>query len=174
MCSALAAADAQLVGRVSCRKHSRSRRTLAGAVAHERCAAPTERIARGMNARCAVCGLGRRFLNPGAYEGPWYGVWFSERGSAERCCRIVSAHVPHASLRRCMGAPAQPAHAADRCAREIVRILADDAQRLRRLMGNPLGAIHQCLWRAKCSWSWYTIGQLVVANSASQESFTHA
>ena len=87
LCSALAAADAQLVGRVSCRKLSRSRTTLAGAVAHERCAAPTERIARGMNARCAVCGLGRRFRNPGAYEGPWYGVWFRQRGSAERWCR---------------------------------------------------------------------------------------
>jgi hypothetical protein len=35
---------------------------------------------------------------------------------------------------------AQPAHAADRFAREIIAILAVFAVRLRRLMGNPLGA----------------------------------
>ncbi len=35
--------------------------------------------------------------------------------------------------------PAQPAHAADRFAREIARILTGLVVRLRRLMGNPLG-----------------------------------
>src|SRR4051812_19816183 len=34
---------------------------------------------------------------------------------------------------------AQPAHAADRCAREIAGILAAVVVRSRRLMGNPLG-----------------------------------
>jgi hypothetical protein len=34
---------------------------------------------------------------------------------------------------------AEPAHAADRCAREIIGILTVSAVRLRRLMGRPLG-----------------------------------
>jgi hypothetical protein len=38
----------------------------------------------------------------------------------------------------------QPAVAADRFAREIVRILGGGIMRLRRLMGNPLGHGYQC------------------------------
>ncbi len=38
-------------------------------------------------------------------------------------------------------AAAQPAHAADRFAREIIGILTVFAMRLRRLMGIPLGAL---------------------------------
>jgi NAD(P)H-hydrate repair Nnr-like enzyme with NAD(P)H-hydrate dehydratase domain len=53
--------------------------------------------------------------------------------------RIVLTHLPHASPRQSIGAAAQPAHAADRFAREIVRILTVLAARLRRLMGKPLG-----------------------------------
>jgi len=53
--------------------------------------------------------------------------------------RVVSALAPHASARRSLGAPAQPAHAADRFAREIVGILTVFVARLRRLMGNSLG-----------------------------------
>jgi len=40
---------------------------------------------------------------------------------------------------------AQPAHAADRCAREITAILTVLAGRLRRLMGNPLGRLSPAL-----------------------------
>jgi hypothetical protein len=36
---------------------------------------------------------------------------------------------------------AQPAHAADRCAREIIGILTAIMVRLRRLMGTPFGGI---------------------------------
>ena len=51
--------------------------------------------------------------------------------------------VVHASVRRSLGAPAQPAHAADRFAHEIVGFLTVSVMRSRRLMGNPLGGCHQ-------------------------------
>jgi hypothetical protein len=41
------------------------------------------------------------------------------------------------------GQPTQPAVPADRCAREIVRILTVVLARARRLNGNPLGGHHQ-------------------------------
>jgi len=49
--------------------------------------------------------------------------------------------------RYCSYNAAQPAHAADRCAREILAILALFVVRARRLMGNPLGrnlSTHSC------------------------------
>jgi hypothetical protein len=49
-------------------------------------------------------------------------------------------------------AAVQHAHAADRFAREIVGFLMGaSAARLRRLMGNPLGAHHQRLYHPEAS-----------------------
>jgi len=53
--------------------------------------------------------------------------------------RVTSPSVADASVWRSRGAPAQPAHAADCFAREIIAILTVVVVRSRRLMGNPLG-----------------------------------
>ena len=53
--------------------------------------------------------------------------------------RLSARLVAHASVRRFMGAPAQPAVPADRCAPKIVRFLAVVVMRVRQLNGNPLG-----------------------------------
>jgi hypothetical protein len=45
---------------------------------------------------------------------------------------------------------AQPAVAADRFAREIVRILTASVVRSRRLMGRPLGGCHLAPYQSKC------------------------
>ena len=52
--------------------------------------------------------------------------------------RRAARSVVYASLRRLMGAPAQPAVAADRCARAILGSLGGGTMRSRQLNGNPL------------------------------------
>ena len=82
---------------------------------------PSSAVSTGIhtNARCAGCGI-ISVVRPSAVA------------------RIVSALVLHASAQPSIGAAAQPAVPADRCAHEIVRILTDCAARVRQLNGNPL------------------------------------
>src|SRR5205085_2500005 len=64
-----------------------------------------------------------------------------------RCARWLRAGVVR-SCRRQIGTRSQRAehaHAADRCAREILGFLTVCVARLRRLMGNPLGGSHSRL-----------------------------
>jgi len=56
-----------------------------------------------------------------ASAGSWCSVWFQSTWFRQAQLRVSAwTLVIHASVRRSMGVPAQPAVPADRCAREIV------------------------------------------------------
>jgi hypothetical protein len=88
---ALAAAERQPVGRVSCRRPARSRIVVSGGFAFGCRAAPKERVARGVEARGAGCDSRQRLHKPKAYRSPWCWVWFRSAW----CCRaplFVAGH----------------------------------------------------------------------------------
>jgi len=66
-------------------------------------------------------------------------VWFRQRGSTERSCPYRVSAPTTCLASASIGAAAQPAHAADRFAHEIGRILTVFAVRSRRLMGKAFG-----------------------------------
>jgi hypothetical protein len=65
--------------------------------------------------------FGSALVHFSAYERPLCSKWFRQRGSAERSWLYSGKLSAHAFAQPDLGAPAQPAVAADRFAHEIVR-----------------------------------------------------